>query len=147
MNSKVTKQRSYRKTWRFNLDEEDFIRKSIIGKSVNICCGQSTLGDIRVDIDASHNPDLVCDYFKLPYKQCEFETVIFDPPFQDYWKHGLKHAVNNIGKIASQKFILKGYWFIAHIKGFDLPNIEIFYKPNKRLMILQIYERIPERLV
>jgi hypothetical protein len=144
--NRLTKQRSYRKTWRFNLDEEFFIRKSLIGRSLNVCCGQSRLGTIRTDIDETHRPDLICDYFKLPYKECEFESVLFDPPFQDYWKHGLKHAVNNIGKLASKRFILKGYWFVAHIQGFDLPEIEIFYKPNKRLMIVQVYNRIPETM-
>ena len=143
---KLTKQRSYRKTWRFNLDEEHFIKKSLIGRSLNVCCGQSDFGTIRTDIDATHMPDLVCDYFHLPYKECEFDTVIFDPPFQDYWKHGLKHGLQKIGKLASKRFIIKGYWFVAHIKGFQLPEIEIFYKPNKRLMIVQIYNRIPEDL-
>jgi len=147
MNRLVTKQRSFRKTWRFNLDEEDFIKKSLVGRSLNVCCGQSDFGTIRTDIDEKHNPDLVCDYMKLPYNDCEFDTVIFDPPFQDYWKHGLKHGVNKIGKLASKKFILKGFWFVAHIKGFDLPEIEIFYKPNKRLMIVQTYNRIPESLI
>ena len=143
---KLTKQRSYRKTWRFNLDEEHFIKKSLIGRSLNVCCGQSDFGTIRTDIDDTHRPDLVCDYFHLPYKECEFDTVIFDPPFQDYWKQGLKHGVQKIGKLASKRFIIKGYWFVAHIKGFQLPEIEIFYKPNKRLMIVQIYNRIPEDL-
>ena len=144
--NKLTKQRSYRKTWRFNLDEEHFIKKSLIGRSLNVCCGQSDFGTIRTDIDDRHRPDLVCDYFHLPYKECEFDTVIFDPPFQDYWKHGLKHGLQKIGKLASKRFIIKGYWFVANIKGFQLPEIEIFYKPNKRLMIVQIYNRIPEDL-
>ena len=142
----ITKQKSFRKTWRFNLDEENFIKKSLIGRSLNVCCGKSRLGNIRVDLDEKHNPDLVCDYFHLPYKQCEFNTVIFDPPFQDFWKLGLNHALQKIGKLASKRFIVKGYLFIAHIQGFDLPDIEIFYEPNKKLKILQIYNRIPESL-
>jgi len=147
MNRLVTKQRSFRKTWRFNLDEEEFIKKSLVGRSLNVCCGQSNLGSIRVDLDEIHHPDLVCDYFKLPYKECEFDTVIFDPPFQDYWKQGLTHALQKIGKLASKRFIVKGYLFVAHIKGFDLPEIEIFYQSNKKLKILQIYNRIPESLI
>jgi 16S rRNA G966 N2-methylase RsmD len=143
---KITKRISYRQTWRFNLDEEYFIRSSITGRSLNVCCGKSELGTVRVDLDEKHNPDLVCDYFKLPYKECEFDTVIFDPPFRDFWKHGLSHAVQKIGKLASKRFIVKGYLFIAHIRGFDLPNIEIFYQPNKKLKIIQVYERIPEKI-
>lgn len=143
---KLTKRISYRKTWRFNLDEEAYIKKSLIGKSLNVCCGQSRLGSVRVDLDEKHSPDLICDYFKLPYKQCEYDTVIFDPPFQDYWKLGLNHVLQKIGKLASKRFIVKGYLFVAHIRGFDLPNIEIFYEPNKKLKIIQVYERIPENM-
>ena len=54
MNSLVTKQRSFRKTWRFNLDEEEFIKKNLVGRSLNVCCGQSDFGTIRTDIDEKH---------------------------------------------------------------------------------------------
>jgi len=147
MNRLVTKQCSFRKTWRFNLDEEEFIKKSLIGKSLNVCCGQSNLGSIRVDLDEKHNPDLVCDYTKLPYKECEFDTVIFDPPFRDYWRNCLPPVMNKIGALASKRFIVKGYLFVAHIKGFDLPEIEIFCKSQHKLMIVQTYNRIPESLI
>ena len=144
----LTKQKSFRKAWRFNLDEEAFIKKSIIGQSLNICCGQSRLGDVRIDLDEKHNPDVQMDYTDVfnEFGECCTDTVIFDPPFHDYWKHGLKRYVHKLASMASRRFIVKGWWFCHHIKGFDLPNIEIFYKVNKRLMIVQVYDRIPESL-
>lgn len=71
-------------SWRQPADVDRYLRERCEGRVANICCGQSPLGDIRVDADPAHNPDLVADMRSLPLGDASFDTVVFDPP----WKLG-----------------------------------------------------------
>ena len=50
MNPKNAKLK-YRKIWQFPQATHDFIKPMIKGKSLHVCCGNSLLCDVRVDIE------------------------------------------------------------------------------------------------
>ena len=56
----------------------------VIGRSLNVCCGMSEVGDVRVDIDANTNRTQEGDLFNLKFPPLSFDTVICDPPFEYY---------------------------------------------------------------
>jgi len=61
---------------------KDIVKKYLKSKSLNLCCGKSQFGDIRVDSDPSVNPDVVCDMWNLPFKRAEFNSIYCDPVWE-----------------------------------------------------------------
>ena len=47
----------YKKIWQFPEATHDFIKPMIKGKSLHVCCGNSLLCDIRVDIEKQEIQD------------------------------------------------------------------------------------------
>ncbi|GAI35399.1 unnamed protein product [marine sediment metagenome] len=70
----------YRKAWRFPEQVEDFIASHCKGYVVNVMCGNSTLGGLRIDA-YTQNIDIRADAFHLPLKDAIADTVVCDPPW------------------------------------------------------------------
>ncbi len=91
---------------------EDVLQGLFIGKTLHVCCGKSLLGDVRLDADAEHNPDIICDASNMKefVKDNEFETVLCDPPYNGkfQWNHDLLHELH---RVASKRIIFQ-HWFI-----------------------------------
>lgn len=84
MSNSIQSEHVYKSSWRQPEDIDRYIRERIEGYSLNVCVGESPLGDITLDADKSHNPDTIGDMNNLPFEDSTFNTVIFDPP----WKMG-----------------------------------------------------------
>jgi hypothetical protein len=56
------------------------------GSCLNICCGYSEVGDVRVDISADSARTMEGDLFKLleTFRENQFDYVYIDPPFEFY---------------------------------------------------------------
>jgi hypothetical protein len=54
------------------------------GRTLNVCCGMSTVGDVRLDTDPKSNRTEEGDLYDLRYEPGAFENAICDPPFQYY---------------------------------------------------------------
>lgn len=52
-----------------------------VGEVLNFPCGESILGDVRVDIDPSVNPDIIADLDSIPFGDGSYDTVYCDPPY------------------------------------------------------------------
>jgi hypothetical protein len=76
----------FREAFIWEKEIEDFVKEKMQGYTLNVPCGQSKLGDERLDIDKRFSMKKAYDMFKenLPYKNNTFDTVISDPP----WKVG-----------------------------------------------------------
>ena len=59
----------------------------IKGKSLNVCCGASTIGDVKADLEPINKDIIKADMRELPFKENSFDTVIQDPP----WKINFFH--------------------------------------------------------
>lgn len=75
----------YKQAWAWPGYVEDFIRSKSMGYTVHVCCGQSQLGDLRID-KYVESADIIADVLSgLPLPSEIADTVISDPPWDmDY---------------------------------------------------------------
>jgi len=81
----------FRKSWRWNDEVTDFFRERITNKySLHVCCGQSELGDVRLDLDPSSKRTHEGDMSDIPFSINTFDIVFGDWPwkmnFYKRWK-------------------------------------------------------------
>jgi hypothetical protein len=73
---------------------ERWLRSMALGRTLNVCCGMSRVGEIRLDIEPRSNRTEAGDLFSIRFPPMSFDTVICDPPFAYYrkfrWLRGLK---------------------------------------------------------
>jgi ubiquinone/menaquinone biosynthesis C-methylase UbiE len=81
---KINRNCQLQQVWIWPEQVEDLIRPLIEGRSLNICAGLSSLGDVKVDIEPRNENVQLGDMNNLDFKDNEFDTVISDPP----WKIG-----------------------------------------------------------
>ena len=77
------RQLQFRPAFVWEQEIEDFVKERMRGYSLNIPCGTSTLGDIRLDLDPNMSQREAFDFFKdkIPFPNNTFDTVISDPPW------------------------------------------------------------------
>lgn len=80
------RQLMFRPAFMWEDEIEKFVKQRIKRYSLNVPCGKSKLGDVKLDIDPDLSMRGAYDFFKdkIPYAQNTFDTVISDPP----WKVG-----------------------------------------------------------
>lgn len=88
----------------------DVLKTLLISKSLHVCCGLSSLGDVRCDFDDVVDPDVVCDAASLPFADESFASVLCDPPYngQFQWNHDL---LKELSRVAAKRIIFQ-HWFI-----------------------------------
>lgn len=67
----------------------DFVRSRVRGLSLNIPCGMSEIGDVRIDQNPESKAQRFQDFFDY-MKMCDdntFDTVISDPPWKIQYYH------------------------------------------------------------
>lgn len=90
---------------------ERFLTTLFVGRTLHVCCGKSTLGDVRLDL---HEPtaDIHCDAadMKGVVGDDEYSTVLCDPPYNGkfQWNHDL---LNELARVANQRIIFQ-HWFM-----------------------------------
>ncbi|GAI02458.1 unnamed protein product, partial [marine sediment metagenome] len=72
----------FKQAWGWPKEIEDFIATKIKGRSLNVCCGHSGLGDVKIDLFVKKEGIIKADMYDLPFKNGEFETIICDPPWE-----------------------------------------------------------------
>ena len=89
---------------------EALLSDLLVGRSLHLCCGKSQLGDVRFDIDPTHNPDVVGDAAKTNFLDEEFDTVLCDPPYNGklQWNHDV---LNEMTRLAKTRVIFQ-HWFM-----------------------------------
>lgn len=86
------------KSWSWDEGTEEWIKGMLIGYSLHLCCGNSKIGDVRMDILKRLKPDIVGDLFHLPFRPLSFDTVLVDPPFNYYFKVGWCYTVSDLAR-------------------------------------------------
>ena len=59
----------------------DFVKD---GACLNVCCGKSLVGNVRLDISLDSTSTEYGDLFKIEYPESSFDYVYCDPPFNYY---------------------------------------------------------------
>jgi len=132
---------------------EDFLKTKLIGKSLHVCSGHSLLGNIRLDLDSSVNPDIIADAAKLPFEDASFDTVFADPPYN--FKFQQNHdMLSELSRTASKRIIFQQWWLMSDPYGYykkaqsRFALAELYaWQPRTyfgRCQLIQIYDRIEE---
>lgn len=89
---------------------EEVLQGLFVGPTLHACCGVSKLGDVRLDLDPAHDPDIVADAADMPVETDGYDTVLCDPPYNG--DHGWNHALlAELARVASKRIIFQ-HWFI-----------------------------------
>jgi ubiquinone/menaquinone biosynthesis C-methylase UbiE len=100
-----------RESWVWEKEVEDFMRERLVGYTLNVPCGASKLGDVRVDLDPVDANVRMADMKNLPFETNTFDTVISDPP----WKLGFYDRFRQFFELVrvakpDGRIILNAYW-------------------------------------
>lgn len=89
---------------------EEVLQSLFVGRTLHACCGKSKLGDVRMDLDETHKPDIIGDAADMPVDADEYDTVLCDPPYNGDlgWNHRL---LAELSRVASKRIIFQ-HWFI-----------------------------------
>ena len=96
---------------------EEYLTGLLVGRTLHLCCGESQLGDVRLDNDPAHAPDVMGDAAHTDFENKSFGTVLCDPPYDgDFqWNHDL---LTEMARLASRRIVFQ-HWFIpADDEGF-----------------------------
>lgn len=130
---------------------ESFLETLLIPKSIHLCCGESKLGDIRVDL--YKNDTIKYDAAKITdiVSPNSYKTSVCDPPYNGkmQWNHDLLTA---LAVITSHRIIFQ-HWFIpATRKGYYRKNQSKFALSNLyliqpisyfgRVQVISVFDRI-----
>lgn len=140
-----------KKLWHDNI--EDVLEGLFIGTTLHPCCGKSLLGDVRLDLDPSNSPDIICDAANMKgvIDDDQFDTVLCDPPYNGnfQWNHDL---LTELSRVASQRIIFQ-HWFIpANPNGlykkaqekFELTDVFVWQPKTYfgRVNVISVFDRI-----
>lgn len=130
---------------------EAFIESLIVGSSLHVCCGKSSIGDIRLDL-YEENIDVRADASRLPFSADSFDTVFSDPPYNGkfQWNHDM---LSEMGRVAKSRFIFQ-HWFCPvdklgrFKKDHSFILTELYnWAPRTyfgRMQIISVFDRIEE---
>ena len=130
---------------------ESFIQTKFIGKTLHLCCGKSTIGDLRADL-FDENAEIKTDSAKTNFNDKSFDTVLCDPPYNGklQWNHDLLSEMARI----SRKRIIFQHWFLpGNMRGkykkdhsFLISEVHI-WQPRTyfgRVNVISIFDKIEE---
>jgi len=70
----------FKKAWSWPTEIEAKIKMLCEGTVLHVCCGDSTIGDVRIDLEKA--ADIKASMFHLPIRPASFDTVLCDPPWE-----------------------------------------------------------------
>jgi hypothetical protein len=129
----------YRPEWETPHDIRNWLASSVFtGTVLNVCSGPSPLGDVRVDVDSSPDPDVVANLHDLPFPAGAFDTVYVDPPYSLYaYPHG--YWPKEAWRVARERLVLESpgkrvtlprtdkSWYLAEPRpGASLMAVKLF---------------------
>jgi len=137
-NLSVATSLEYHPSWRFPKWLDSLVGKQLQeGFSLNLCCGKSKFGSIRVDILSRLKPDFQSDLYHLPFRENTFDKVFCDPPYlvgngSGRWR--IKPLVRELIRVTKPGglIIFMHYWFIHPMGDSSLELLEYYAIPDKK---------------
>lgn len=141
----------FRPKWYMGKDIEPVIEKLLIGRSLNMPCGQSRFGDVRADIFPDMKPHVIADILNpmKTFKPLEFDSVFCDPPFNFYTDNriGLRW-IYKMSELAKKRIIFKTPKFQIKLKRSIWKKHYIIVEDNRMsFSFLQVFDRINKTLL
>lgn len=152
MTGKYQGSHKWRPGWGDFRDVQRWISEELAvgGSLLNVPCGESSIGDVRADIDGEREPDVFVDLYNLPFKPKSFDTVYFDPPFAFMWEPGWQALLEDVWAVARERLVVKTprrritglegsekTWYVAEPK----PG-----SPQFQVWLFQVFDRVQSEL-
>jgi len=128
---------------------EAFIDECIVGTSLHMCSGKSTLGDVKLDLNEA-TADIRCDASDCREFVADksYDTVIYDGPYNSRpeWMH---NVYSELARIARKRIIVQAWHLMADKKGryrkdhsFELTSSHVWAPRSYfgRANIIQIFD-------
>lgn len=95
-----------RKLWIWSFDEAAFYSAKLVGTSLHVCSGRSTVGDVRIDL--YEEATIKADYRHLPIRDKAFDSVICDPVWgkSEPIHLGIKNWLFELVRVARKRIII-----------------------------------------
>lgn len=97
----------------------EYLLGTAVGTHLQVCCGGSFIGDVRVDVTRkAPAATVIADMLRLPFAGRSFDTVSCDPPYS------LANPVRvrlqrELARVARRRIVFKAPW-IPRAKGWTL---------------------------
>ena len=125
-----------------------WIADRLLSPSLHVCCGKSTLGDLRLDrFEAA--VDIRADASALPIGNARVKSVLCDPPYNGkfQWNHDL---LSELARVAEQRIIFQ-HWFLPcdklgryrKLHAFKLIDLAVWNPKSYfgRVQVISVFER------
>ena len=141
------RQLQFRPAFMWEDEIEDFVKERMKGYTLNVPCGTSKLGDIRLDVDPKMSMREAFNFFKdkIPYPKNTFDTVISDPPWHigHYFRPKLFFSLVDVCKVGGT-IIYNATW-IPTSKCVKLKETYIRQSSQfSNVSILSVFEKISD---
>lgn len=123
---------------------DEFIKLHAIGSVLQVCCGGSSVGIVRVDVDRTvPGVNVQADMLRMPFAARSFDTVACDPMYNlDHPKR--VSLQRELARIARQRVIFKAPW-LPRARGFRLHETTLLASHTcSNVAVLSVIERRPE---
>ena len=140
----IPKHHQFKKSWRWPHCIEDFFKLRIEGKySLHVCCGQSSIGNVRIDIDPHSQRTHDGDMNNIPFENDSFDIVFGDWPWKLNYFDRWKPFYEMIRKCKVGGHIIVNCTWLPHSKSVVLR--EMFVRsdiPFGQASLILVYEKI-----
>jgi len=136
----------YRAEWRDGEDVERWLSRMATGRTLCFPCGSMLWGDVRADIDAQHDPDVLADIRDPPFDYREFDTVYCDPPYSMCRYDSVYDFVLPLWDVADERLIVNMPNIRVHIKNADYSLYAEGQPPHPALTLYHVYDRPDSQL-
>jgi len=101
----------YIKAFSWPKDIERFLKESIRERPLlNVCCGESLFGDVRMDKYNDYSlfapPDVIGDMEELPFENDSFGAVFSDPPWYANYKQKSANFIKDALRVAPVVYLM-----------------------------------------
>jgi hypothetical protein len=88
----------------------EFLRSRAVGSVLQVCCGGSTFGDVRIDRDGTvPGVTVVADMVALPLRTHSFDTVACDPMYDLTHPQRIR-LQRELVRVARRRILFKAPW-------------------------------------
>lgn len=135
----------FKPLWVWHDEEEKLIASLIEGRTLNLCSGYSSIGDVRLDLYMES--DVQADMSSLPFRDKAFDTTIFDPP----WKLGphnfknFRQTCREVERITGKRIVLRcGAWIWNFEPLFSLKQAWLVKRCSPQALHIILWERVKD---
>lgn len=132
----MKRERVLQVNWVHHPDVEKWLSKMAIGRTLNVCCGMSQVGEIRVDTDPNTKRTEEGDLFRLRFPARSFVTVICDPPFSYFNRF---RWIVELADIADKRLLLAADRTIIRLPKEDWSTRLFAFQSAENGMYLRLY--------